>query len=169
MFICGNRFVWKKLLPRSGGGGYGHERVDGVVVIGREGDELIEGAVELAVEGGFVAVDEVEDAGLIGESAEGAGGADGGGTVGVVEGHFLVDDGLFDTPGAHLAPVGGGEFLDEGAGGGGGGLMFEGELMEEFIEEGLGLVVEDDGLGEEAVAEAIAGGGLAAFGCSGSA
>ena len=95
------------------------------------------GAAELAIEGGFVAEQQVEDAGGVG-----------------VE----IDESFLNAPDAHHAPAGDGHGFDQQGLGGVGRLEFGGECRKEPGEALLGFAFEDDGLSEHAVAGAVAGG-----------
>ena len=76
--------------------------------------EFAEGAVELALVGGFVAEGVGDGMTFVAaEGAEGDGGAHGGGGVGVF-GHFAFHVHALDEPGAHLTPASDGDILDEG-------------------------------------------------------
>ena len=107
-----------------------------------------------------------ERAGVIAEIAKGDGRAFGG-IVGVdiVLLDFEVQGFLFECPDAHETPARDGEIFDES------GLV--GRLREEFIFEGPQefaetagvLVFEHDGLGEEAVADGVAGRTAFSLGC----
>lgn len=121
-----------------------------------------EGAVVLAVIGGFVAVGFIEEV-LFAEDVVGEGGAVGGGSFDGLGGHFAVEVDLLDGPGAALAPEGDGHFLDADVFGAGLGVEVTGEVGEEFVEGGLGFAVDDDGGGEHAVFGLGFGGGLGAF------
>ena len=70
-----------------------------------------EGAVVLAVIGGFVAVGFIEEV-LFAEDVVGEGGAVGGGSFDGLGGHFAVEVDLLDGPSAALAPEGDSHFLD---------------------------------------------------------
>ena len=86
------------------------------------------GSGELAVEGGFVALGEIEHAGVISEVAEDDGGPNGWGIGGVVlAGHFEIEAGFLDAPDAHLTPAGDGHGFDERGFGGVAGMELEGE------------------------------------------
>ena len=120
------------------------------------------GAAELALEGRFVAEGEGERVAVTAEGAEGEGGAEGGGGGFVLAGHFAVEVGFLDGPGAELAPIGDDHFVDEGEFGFSDGTVGGNEGVEEGVEAGFGFAVEDDGLGEHAVGNAVVGGGLLA-------
>jgi len=125
------------------------------------------GAEVLAVVAGFVAVDEIERAGIVAESAEGERGT-GGGILRGVRGfgafaHFMLHGSLFNAPEPHLTPTGNGHVFDEGGFDVGLRLEFFVESGEEPAEAVLGLAFEDDGAGEHAVSYGVAGGGLFAL------
>ena len=136
-------------------------------------DEAAVSAEVLAVVTGFVAVDEFEGAGIVAEGAEGEGGAGGGlfgwvqcgrdGYIGLAA-HLVVHGGLFHAPDAHLTPAGDGHILDEGLLERGARLEFLGESGEESAEAILGLAFENDGGGEHAMRDGVAGGGEFALG-----
>ena len=124
-------------------------------------EEAGEGAVELAFVAGLVAEEEIEGATGVGEVTDGEGGA-GGGVVdgdGVVHGggkfHLMGDAGGFHGPDALLPPPGGDHFFDEGALGGGAGLVLFHEVVIQLVEELGHFAREDDGAGEEAVANGV--------------
>ena len=122
-------------------------------------EEEAEGAGDLAVETGFVAVGEADHGGLFGEVAVGAG-------VGVADaaglGELVADGevhGLgFDFADAGTAPMGGDEVVDEeagdGVGGAQGGMHLRGEVL-----KGLGVFgFEEDVFGEGSVFDGVLGG-----------
>jgi hypothetical protein len=83
-----------------------------------EFEQALEGAATDQVEPHFVAMDEVETAGIVGQGGEGGGeafGLRGGGMKLVFE--FLVEGGGFDGPEAAQAPNGEDHFLDQSLGG----------------------------------------------------
>lgn len=129
-----------------------------------EGGEAGEGSGELAVEGDFVAEEELGRAGGFVGAAEGEDGADGGGSdVGRLESHVAIEGGLLEAPDTELTPACGDHGLDESELGGGARLMLVNEVGEEVVEAAGGFFGEDDGGGEESVAEAVAGGVEFAF------
>jgi len=158
------------------GGGAGLRRAGGAVLAAFGGlaaeavavlPQMAEGALVLAAEHDLVALEELEDAGGVGEGADGfgldfavgeAGGAD-------VAGDELLDKIGFHAADAAEAVLGVGHLHDEVHLGGAFGLVF-GEVG---VAEGdvvvWGFVVEQGGLGEEAVLEGVPGGaGLAGGG-----
>ena len=88
---------------------------------------------------------------------EGSGRSDGGGKVWVLEGHFAVHVGFFEGPAARLEVEGGGHGLDEASLGGGGGLVFGEEVVEEGFEEGIGFEGGTGGGRREAVLVTVGG------------
>ena len=141
-------------------------------------EEIAEGGVELVLEGGEVAAEEVEGAGGgsgggdpgLGEGGEFAGafGGLGEGVEAGGVGELVVEEGGFDDGETFFAPVDLGELLDEAEG--------EESLGAEFIDEGLadgfefGVVFDvEDGVfgGGESVFEGVAGGVFEAFGGGG--
>jgi len=154
-------------------GGFG-----GVVVGGRRGIlgfvwqnhffrllEEVEAARILAIVTGVIAIEEVEDAGLVSQFAEGDGGASGGGAIGeILLFDFEAPGFAFDGPDARLAPERDGHFFEEGLLGGSFGLKFGVEGGEELGEDVGVFVVEDDGSGEDAVANGVLRGAEFAFG-----
>jgi hypothetical protein len=157
-----------------GAGFVRHGGVFGVkFVVGGEFLELEqgqEGAAIDQVEAGFVAMDEVETAGIVGQGGEGGGkafGLRGGGIQLVFE--FLIEGSSFDGPEAAQAPDGGDHFLDEGLGGKVGGGETAEEILVEFAEGVGGLVGEEDAVGQDAVAEGIEGRAALALGGFGAA
>jgi len=140
---------------------------------GTEVEETLEGKVVLAVVAGFVAAEVVEEAGVVGEVAEGAcglGGVLGGGEVsefgGTVFG-FVADDGAFETPGAEATPAGDGHAVDDVLFDFVGGLELGAEGFEEAGETLGGFVGQDYGSSEETVLGGVAGGVGFAFGGEG--
>ncbi len=132
--------------------------------------ELVEGAVEGALDAGLVAAEGVEDAGRgTGVPAEDVGEFVfvGKADVAVFEVPLAVDEAEieeagFDGAAAGEAPLGHDDLVDEGGFEGAGGLEVIEEGVEEFV-EGLVVFAADDGvIGSEAVFEGIgADGGLA--------
>ena len=133
----------------------------------------------LAVVTVFVAA---EDVGMPIGIAEGADGEHGAGR-GVVSGvqaigsfgsfgpgqaaGFVDNGGFFDSPDAELTPFADGHLLDQHALGGADGLKIGGNGVEQGGETVAGFVVNEDGVGEDAVASAVAGGVTFAYGASG--
>ncbi len=72
--------------------------------------------------------------------------------------HLMGDGGVFHGPEAHLAPVGDDHFVNEEGFDGGGGEELGAELFDEVVEAVAGFAFEEDGAGEEAVGDAVAGG-----------
>ncbi len=99
----------------------------------------------MTVETGLVTVEEVEGAGLIGESAKCERGARGGmDSRGIVLLDLRLKTGAFEGPDAHLTPAGDGHVLYQDALGFGLRRELIGKCVEDFGED-LGLfVVEDD-------------------------
>jgi len=125
--------------------------------------EAAEGAAELAVIRGVVAVDGVEDLGAVGEVHPGVGGALAG-AGDIVLAHFRVESALFDGPEASLTPAGVGHDVDQGLLGRGGGFEFVVEGGDECLEFVVGFLVEQEGFGVEAVVDGVSGGDGLAFG-----
>ena len=69
--------------------------------------------------------------------------------------HFLGEGGAFDAPDAHLAPAGDGHHVDQSLFGFRLGLEFVVEVFDHLDEAGFGLTLQDDGIGEHAVADSI--------------
>jgi len=143
--------------------------------LGAEEEKTAEGAGELAVGGGFVAVEEGEGAGVVGEGAEGEDGASGavglafaGGGVGLLH-DFVVDGGVFEGPETELAPAAPGHGFDGGGFGWSLRVEFAADFVDEFVEAGGGFAVEEETSGEEAVTDGIVGGVPFAFGRFGAA
>jgi hypothetical protein len=130
---------------------------------GAEFQECVEGAGELAVVGSFVAVEEIEDAGVVSQVLESGGGAVDRGGGRRLTGHFEFEAGLLEAEYAEMAPTGDGHGFDQGGFGEGAWLEFGDEAGVELLEAVLGLAFEDDGLGQEAVADAVLGGDGFAF------
>ena len=148
LFSSGTRFVW-------------HEA---------EEAEIEEGTFAGLAEAGFVAIEEVEAVGMIGERFEGHGltgrlieAAEFGVEVGVLALHFKVEGSGFNGPEAALTPLGDDDFLNE--------IGFDSVArleakeigIERLLETLLGFVSEEDGLGGEAMGNGIGGGDLASF------
>jgi hypothetical protein len=164
-------FLCVGFLPRIAAGGGGEVRRGG----GRGGqglqlEQVVEGAVELAVKGGFVAQEKLGRAGGFGGAAEGEEGSDGGGADGgVAERDVTVDRRLLGAPDAQLAPAGDDHGLDERHLSLRGRLIFVHEGGEEVEEAALVLAFQDDGGGEQLVTRAVGGGAALAFGRGGAA
>ena len=130
---CGTRFVWK--------------------FDAAEEREVVEGALEHAVEAGFLALQEVQLR-LGGEGGE-AGGEAVESIAGGLGGDGPVEAAGLDGPGAAHAPVGGDHFLDEAVLDGVDGVEAGGELIVDEA-EGLGaFAVEADASGEQTVGERV--------------
>jgi hypothetical protein len=137
------------------------------------------GSHKLAVVGGFVAVEQVQDAGVTGEGAEGQGGSDDGREVGggvpieivfartVEAGHFQLDGCFLNSPDTHLAPAGYCHRFDVIHFCGVAGLNLIREGFEELLEAILGFAAEDDATAEDSVADGILRDGGFAFGGDG--
>jgi hypothetical protein len=141
----GTGFVWQ-LRGRRGGSA--------------EEEQVVESALEDAVEAGLVAVDEGQIRRAFGE-----GGGDAAELVAGPVGHAVFEDAGLDGPGAALAPAGGDHLLD------GAELdvvdraePFE-ELSEKLAEAVAVLVGEDDLGGEEPVADGVPRRFAFSFGC----
>ena len=150
------------------GGGVEAEVAGGVVdvglgVAGLEVLEAGEGAVELTFVAGFVTEDEVEDAGVVGEVADGEGGGCGrvigrdDAAFGAVGQNLMLDAGGFPGPDALLAPPGADGFFDEGAFDVIAGAEVVVEAGEEVLEHVGVFAGHDEAAGEDAVAEAVEG------------
>jgi hypothetical protein len=139
---------------------------------GLEALELVEGAVEGALDAGFVAAEGFEDAGCgTGVPAEDVGEfvcVDEAVVVGfevlLVVDEAEIEEAGFDGAAAGEAPLGHDDLVDEGGFEGAGGLEVIEEGVEEFV-EGLFVFAVDDGVfGGEAVFEGIEANGGLAFG-----
>ncbi len=151
MFGNGTRFVWQGVVGQSGGLGIGEAQEE----------EVVEGALVHEVEAAFIAVDE-GDGGAVGETGKGIGHAVEGGCGGL-GGDLLVEEGGFDGPGAAQAPIGCGHVLDHAEFQAVGGLE-AGDVVGEQSGEGLGtFVLEDHAMGQETMADGVAGGTLLAL------
>ena len=106
----------------------------------------------------------VRESGIIGQIAEGEGGAGGAVHGLLLAGDLVIEAGLFEGPDAELAPAGDGHGFDEGVFDGGGGLELVVEVAEELREQGLVLALEDDRGGEQAVTAGVHGSPAFAFG-----
>ncbi len=82
-------------------------------------------------------------------------------------GHGAGEEAILDGPGATEAPVGGGHFLDHAELDAVEGAKTGAVLIDQAVEGVADLAGEDDGLGEEAVAEGIEGRLALAFGGNG--
>ena len=156
--ICRTSFARGRVFP--GGGGIRRRGR------GPETLKLVEGAVERALDAGFVAREGFDGAGAGGVVGEGAGAR-------IEFGKLFVAGQLRDTNAeqsgferAHAAktPGGDGHLLDEQGFGGSGGAMFVEKGIAELAEFLGVLVGQNGGLGGEAVAQGIMGDGGAAFG-----
>jgi hypothetical protein len=133
-----------------------------------EAHEAVKGAIELALESGFSAVEEINYArlaggvgvGLVGAFGDG-GGAVGGGAEGLV---FPINAGGFDVLGAEQTPAGGDHHFEEGVLGGAFGFPFEEEAAGEGDEMVGVFAFEEDGFGEALIADVVAVGFEFAFG-----
>ena len=122
----------------------------------------------MALEGGLVPVDEVEEAGVVGKVFEDGGKARGFGAGGVFgPSHLEVEARFLDRPSAHLTPVRDGHPFHEASFNWRTGLDFSSDRGEKLLEEFFRFAFEDDGLGEHAVTEAVSSRGLFAFGSYG--
>ena len=152
-FGFGIGFVWKKhFFPFSAG-------TDLV--------EALNGAGELSIEAGFVAIEDVEPAGLVAQRTVGQGGLGGHVFERVSLGlltDFVGNGGVFEDPDAHQTPAADDHGFDQAALGGGFGLIFGDEGIVEGVEALGGFAVKDDGVAEQAVDKAVARGGERAFG-----
>ena len=100
-----------------------------------EGFEAGEGAGELAIEGDFVAEEELQRRGGIRRRAEGEGGADGGrADGGVLENHVAIEGRFLDAPDAVETPAGSRHGFDKHELSGSAGLMFVHQGIDEFLE-----------------------------------
>lgn len=122
--------------------------------------EGAEGAFVLAAEHDLVALEEVQDVGGIGQGAEGFGldFAVGEAADGEVAGDEFLDEIRFHTADAAEAVLGIGHLHHEMHFGRSGGLVFGDVGVAEGDEFFGGLVIEERGLGEEPVFQAVAGG-----------
>jgi hypothetical protein len=154
----------------------GGRRLGFVLAPGFQNGQLLEGTVEGAIEVALVTGEQREALVVIGEFLEDPGEA-------IVVGHFgeffvhvfgaalerMAEQASFDGPDAAQAPAGDGHGLDQIHLDRVGGV----ELLDVGVEEELELLVgfggEQDGLGGEAVAEAVAGRLGSAFRCGGAA
>ena len=113
-------------------------------------EEVVDGAVELAVAAGLDAVEELEGFGVVDEGGDGEGDAAGLADLvpflleeGPLADHFEVDGNVLGEPKAAHAPAGEGHFVDEGGFDGVGRLKFRDEGIAEGIEQGAVLVGEE--------------------------
>ena len=135
--------------------------------------ELLGGAQDGAIQAGFVALEAGQDAF---RAAVGVGLGDEGETADQVEGAipaivvlgvffvFVLVEGSFHALNAQPAPGGHGDLGDEDFLGGGGGLVFGVEPVEQGVELGGIFAGQDEGFGIQAVFEAVQTNGGAAFG-----
>jgi hypothetical protein len=150
----------------------GEGRRVGVVAGSLEALEFVEGAVEGALDAGFVAGEGVEDAG----GGTGVPVEDAGQFLVVVEAsvlgfgvRFKVDEAKFEEAGFEAAatdeaPLGHDDLVDEGGFERSGGLELVEEGVAEFVESLIVFAYDDGGLGSEAVFEGIEADGGLAFG-----
>jgi len=151
--------------------GAGLRRV-GAPAGGLDALELVEGAVEGALDAGFVAAEGVEDAGGgTGVPAEDVGEfvflgevVVVGFEVRLVVGEAEIEEAGFDSAAAGEAPLGHDGLVDEGGFEGAGGLEVIEEGVEEFVEGLFVLAVDDGVVGGESVFEGIEANGGLAFG-----
>ena len=136
--------------------------------------ETGEGVAVFAAVAALVAVEQFQGAGFVGEGAEGAGEVGDGGFAGVLFltvagggeafGGFLKALRFLDAPEAHATPVRDGDEVDLIGLDAGRGLELLFEDGEEVAETLFGFAGEDQGVGEEAVADGVLGGVGFAFG-----
>lgn len=132
--------------------------------------EIEEGTLAGLAEAGFVAIEEVEAVGMIGQSFKGHGltgrlieAAEFGVEIGVLALHFEIEGSGFNGPETALTPLGDDDLLNE--------IGFDAVArleakeigIESLLEALLGFVSEEDGLGGEAMGDGIGGGDLAGF------
>jgi hypothetical protein len=131
----------------------------------------------------LVAIDQFEGAGVVAEGAEGEGAAGGGvfGRIafgGIIFGgepcfslgaHLVFQIGFFHAPDPHLTPAGHGHVFDEGDFHGGLRLKFVVQSGNEQVEAFFGFAPQNNGSGEHAMSQGIAGGGKFALGSDGTA
>jgi hypothetical protein len=130
-----------------------------------EVEEAVEGAVEAASDGVFVAIEAVEEPGIAGERSECLGQASGG--IGFAGFHLTAECRGFDGPRALFAPFGHDHAMYQVALGGTDWLVLVHVFFEEFVEALLGFAGEQGPGGGEAVAEGVHGGYGFACGCRG--
>ena len=133
---------------------------------GAEAIEFVEGAVEGALDAGFVAREAFDSAGSGGVIGEGAGAGIEGRQVFVARElrHTEIEQTGFERAHAAETPGGHGHLFDEQGFGGPGGLVFREKGVEQLLEL-LGILVrENGGLGGEPVAKRVEADGGASFG-----
>ena len=116
---------------------------------GAEFQERVQGAGELTVVGGFVALGEIEDAAVVGQVLESCGGALGGGCRSGLARHFQIEPGFLDSEDAEMAPADDGHGVDQGVLGGSARLEFSDGGGVELLEAVLRFAFEDDSLSQE--------------------
>lgn len=129
--------------------------------------EAAVGAEILPVKSGFIAVQELECVGIIGEGAKGKGGSRfllncGVAVFGGVLFDFTVHERLLHDGHAHSPPAGGNHVVDEGVFERGLGLEFVAERLGESVEFGVGFGLEENRFGEGSVAGGVLSGGVLA-------
>lgn len=145
--ICRTSFARGRVFP--GGGGIRRRGR------GPETLKLVEGAVERALDAGFVAREGFDGAGAGGVVGEGAGA--GVETFDIVAelGDAVLEQACFERAQAAEAPGGHGHLLDEQDFSGACGLVFGEKRVEQFLKFVGILAGEDGGLGSEAVAQGV--------------
>jgi hypothetical protein len=128
---------------------------------GLKGEEAGQRSGELAVERYFVTQQEFRGTETLGRASEGGENPDGGGPYSwILEGHVSIYSRLLCSPDSQLPPASDRHGFDQGEFSGSGGLVFVHVAGEEVEKAVRGFFLEDDGLREEAVAGAVAGGVL---------
>jgi len=125
-----------------------------------------EGAVVLAVIGGFEAMLKGEGSGVVGEGAKGDRGEHRsrcGRRAGLLKGHFQLKAGGLNSPHAQQTPAGNGHGLDQGCFCGIARLKLENESRGEVVEAAHGFAFENDGAGNESGKRRVLRGNSFAF------
>jgi hypothetical protein len=127
--------------------------------------EHVEGADDLAVVAGLVAIEEVETAGIVAECAEGHGGASAWGVFGgIVLIHFDFETGTLNRPETQETPAADGYGLDQGKLDFGLWLEFALIRVEEIGKSLEIFIFEDNRMGHEAVLQIVGRRTLPGFG-----
>ncbi len=130
-----------------------------VALPGLKSQKTDQGSGELAVEGDFVAQQDVGRAESLGRAPQGGEHADVGWSyIRILERHVPVHGGFLRSPDSELAPASYGHGFDQADLGRGIGLIFVHEFHEQVEKAVLAFFVQDNGFRQKAMAGAVAGG-----------